>query len=156
VGKQTSEQETPPMPSIPDTLRSTAARCPDREAVVCGQRWTSYREPAEQVESMASRLAAHGLEPGDRALLMSTITDTFVITAYAVLRTGALLVPANPRSGTTGKPKGALFDHHRALWVGNNIGGACGFREDDRVLHVAPLYHAAELAILLWTAPCAG
>ncbi len=228
------------MPTIPDTLRYAAARCPDRDAIVFGHRRTTYRELAEQVESMASRLAAHGLRPGDRALLMSANTDTFIVAAYAVLRTGALLVPANPRyapaelahlitdsgatvvlhapnltdviasavatgldpaaadpvllalgpgstspdlvsestqgsyepvehhplegddavlmytSGTTGRPKGALFDHHRCLWVGNTVIGACGFREGDRVLHVAPLYHAAELGILLWPGTMLG
>ena len=52
-------------------------------------------------------------------------------------------------SGTTGKPKGALFDHHRSMWVGVNCIATCGMRVGDRFLHVAPLYHAAELCIML-------
>lgn len=52
-------------------------------------------------------------------------------------------------SGTTGKPKGALFDHHRSLWVGFVSIGTFGMRIGDRFLHVAPLYHAAELCALL-------
>jgi acyl-CoA synthetase (AMP-forming)/AMP-acid ligase II len=52
-------------------------------------------------------------------------------------------------SGTTGRPKGALFDHHRVLWVAVTMIGACGMRAGDRFLHVAPLYHAAELNIML-------
>jgi acyl-CoA synthetase (AMP-forming)/AMP-acid ligase II len=48
-------------------------------------------------------------------------------------------------SGTTGRPKGALFDHHRSLWVGVNSVLTCGIRAGDRLLLVAPLYHAAEL-----------
>lgn len=225
------------MPSIPETLRYTAARCPDREALVFGARRTTYREMHEQVERAASALVARGLAPGDRALLMSGNSDLFVVAAYAVLRAGGILVPANPRSappelahlladsgadvllhapelsdvvaagvaqtdtapttvlslgsgsgspdlfdasltgqyapvahqpaeaddallmytsGTTGKPKGALFDHHRALWVGITVSGACGFHEADRVLHVAPLYHAAELSMLLWSGTMLG
>jgi acyl-CoA synthetase (AMP-forming)/AMP-acid ligase II len=52
-------------------------------------------------------------------------------------------------SGTTGRPKGALLDHHRILWVGINTCLALGVRDGDRILHVAPMYHAAELAMLV-------
>ena len=52
-------------------------------------------------------------------------------------------------SGTTGTPKGALFDHHRSMWVGVNVIATCGMRVGDRFLHVAPLFHAAELCIML-------
>src|SRR6266852_5190629 len=53
-------------------------------------------------------------------------------------------------SGTTGAPKGALFDHHRALWVAANITGTTGYRDGDRTMHVAPLYHAAQLCLVLF------
>ncbi len=52
-------------------------------------------------------------------------------------------------SGTTGKPKGALFDHHRAWCVTTTMIATLGMRPGDRFLHVAPLYHAAELGIML-------
>jgi fatty-acyl-CoA synthase len=52
-------------------------------------------------------------------------------------------------SGTTGRPKGALFDHHRVMWAGFTFVASCGMRVGDRFLHVAPLYHAAELGIML-------
>jgi fatty-acyl-CoA synthase len=52
-------------------------------------------------------------------------------------------------SGTTGRPKGALFDHHRVMWAGFIFVASCGMRAGDRFLHVAPLYHAAELNIML-------
>lgn len=52
-------------------------------------------------------------------------------------------------SGTTGKPKGALFDHHRTMWVGVGCAVLTGQKAGDRFLHVAPLYHAAELCIML-------
>jgi len=211
------------MPSIPDTLRTTAARCPDREALVFGDTRRSYREFHDEVERTAAALAARAVRPGDRVLLMSPNSDAFAIAAYAVLRTGAILVPANPRSappevahliadsgavavlhapqiadavakgieqsgaspavltlpelaadaahehppvayrpaeaddalllytsGTTGAPKGALFDHHRALWVAASMAGVAGYRDDDRTLHVAPLYHAAQLCLVLF------
>jgi acyl-CoA synthetase (AMP-forming)/AMP-acid ligase II len=52
-------------------------------------------------------------------------------------------------SGTTGRPKGALFDHHRTIWVGISLTSLFGLTEADRLLHVAPLYHAAELTMML-------
>lgn len=52
-------------------------------------------------------------------------------------------------SGTTGRPKGALFDHHRILWVGVNTSIILRTRDGDRILHVAPMYHSAELSMLL-------
>jgi len=50
-------------------------------------------------------------------------------------------------SGTTGRPKGALFDHHRMLWVGISAALTLGLRDGDRILHVAPMYHSAALTI---------
>ncbi|PRZ43948.1 fatty-acyl-CoA synthase/feruloyl-CoA synthase [Antricoccus suffuscus] len=51
-------------------------------------------------------------------------------------------------SGTTGLAKGALFDHHRLLWVGHSV-ASLGTTGADRHLHVAPLYHCAQLVLLL-------
>lgn len=52
-------------------------------------------------------------------------------------------------SGTTGAPKGALFDHHRVMWTAVSMAATCGMTDGDRFLHVAPLYHAAELCVML-------
>ncbi len=52
-------------------------------------------------------------------------------------------------SGTTGKPKGVLLDHHRVLWTALNVSLGVGVHEGDRMLHVAPLYHSAELNLFL-------
>jgi long-chain acyl-CoA synthetase len=54
-------------------------------------------------------------------------------------------------SGTTGQPKGALFDHQRAIKNCIAIVGTLGHRADDRFLHVAPFFHAAQLGICLNT-----
>ncbi|MBK7021707.1 MAG: hypothetical protein IPH38_19475 [Candidatus Microthrix sp.] len=39
-------------------------------------------------------------------------------------------------TGATGKPKGALFDHHRIMWVGVNAIATCGMRV-EAVLHLS-------------------
>ena len=52
-------------------------------------------------------------------------------------------------SGTTGRPKGALFDHHRIIHVGFNCCVFMGINPQNRLLHVAPLFHSAELNLFL-------
>ncbi len=59
-------------------------------------------------------------------------------------------------SGTTGKPKGALFDHHRSIWTAVNCIATFGMKAGDRFLHVAPLYHGAELCIMLTSGTLLG
>jgi fatty-acyl-CoA synthase len=45
-------------------------------------------------------------------------------------------------SGTTGKPKGSLMDHHRAIWAALAQIVSLGLRDGDRYLHIAPMYHS--------------
>jgi fatty-acyl-CoA synthase len=219
------------MVTIPGALAVNARRCPDRLAVVFGERSFTYAKFDGAVNQAAHALAAAGLRKGDRMLLMSGNSDRFILALYAALRLGALVVPVNPvsaapelqhilddsgasllvfgggtqsvvhaadhflagslasppialdpaegyrklcdlaaghpttppgitvaesddalilyTSGTTGRPKGALFDHHRTVWTGLNTSLALGLRDGDRILHVAPMYHAAELAMLV-------
>ncbi|MFE3189422.1 class I adenylate-forming enzyme family protein [Nocardia sp. NPDC059240] len=218
------------MATIGETLRSTAKRVPDREALVFGGSRRTYAQLDAEVDRVAGVLAAQGISKGDRLALMATNSDRFVIVFYAAHRLGAIFVPVNPgsappeldylmrdsgaaalvfdpavapvvrvavdnglpetlrtfaisetegfpdlfamaaaydgppvdvavdesddaqilyTSGTTGSPKGALFDHHRQLWVGMGMMASAGLRDGDRILHVAPLYHAAELCMLI-------
>lgn len=218
------------MPTIASTLRDTAARVPDRIAVLFGDTSYSYAELDTVVDKVAAELTARGLRKGDRIALLAPSSDRFIVAFYAVHRIGAVFVPINPASsapevayivrdsgarllihdpalasvvsavvdgglpddvqvvalgpnpdhddliaaaavrehtavdddvaesddaqilytsGTTGNPKGALFDHHRAMWTAVTMLGTCGIRDADRMLHVAPLYHAAELCLML-------
>ena len=45
-------------------------------------------------------------------------------------------------SGTTGKPKGSLVDHHRAVWAAMSQIVSLGLRDGDRYVHLAPMYHS--------------
>lgn len=52
-------------------------------------------------------------------------------------------------SGTTGKPKGALFDHHRVIHAGINLMAIMSVTSEDTLLHLAPLFHSAELNLFM-------
>ncbi|KQL36371.1 long-chain fatty acid--CoA ligase [Bacillus sp. FJAT-25509] len=52
-------------------------------------------------------------------------------------------------SGTTGQPKGALFDYKRIEKLINGLSAVMGQSCQDRLLHVAPLFHCAQLVIFL-------
>lgn len=51
-------------------------------------------------------------------------------------------------SGTTGKPKGSLMDHHRAVWAAMAQIVSLGLRDGDRYLHIAPMYHSGGMTYL--------
>jgi len=59
-------------------------------------------------------------------------------------------------SGTTGRPKGALFDHHRVIHVGVAMVVHMAINPRDRLLHVAPLFHSAQLNLFLVTGMFVG
>ncbi|WP_064094154.1 class I adenylate-forming enzyme family protein [Rossellomorea aquimaris] len=52
-------------------------------------------------------------------------------------------------SGTTGRPKGALFDHKRIFNVGLTMMISMGINEEEHFLHIAPLFHSAQLNLFL-------
>lgn len=54
-------------------------------------------------------------------------------------------------SGTTGNPKGALFDHQRIFQVNTAFALGTELSASDRLIHAAPLFHAAQLNMYLVT-----
>jgi long-chain acyl-CoA synthetase len=52
-------------------------------------------------------------------------------------------------SGTTGNPKGAVFDHQRVTDVIVSLMGTLGYHSEEKFIHIAPLFHAAQLVICL-------
>ncbi|SHL32352.1 fatty-acyl-CoA synthase [Pseudonocardia thermophila] len=81
--------------SIGDLLRRTARRCPDKLAVVDGDRRVSYAEFDAAVNRCANNLAAAGLVKGDRVALLSHNCWQFAVLAFATARLGVVLVPVN-------------------------------------------------------------
>ncbi|WML57568.1 long-chain fatty acid--CoA ligase [Neobacillus sp. PS2-9] len=52
-------------------------------------------------------------------------------------------------SGTTGRPKGALFTHDQIFKVGISVIINMGIRPHEHILHLAPLFHSAQLNLFL-------
>ncbi|GGE60658.1 acyl-CoA synthetase [Priestia taiwanensis] len=59
-------------------------------------------------------------------------------------------------SGTTGRPKGVLFDHHRVFHVGVSVMAMMMINNEDVMLHVAPLFHCAQLNLFMIPATYVG
>ncbi|MEZ0339270.1 AMP-binding protein [Mycobacterium sp. pV006] len=84
--------------TIGQNLDKTAARFPDREALVevtTGRRWT-YAEFQAATRQLASGLLALGVRRGDRVGLWSPNTAEWTIVQYATARIGVILVTINP------------------------------------------------------------
>lgn len=84
--------------TIPELLRATTKRFPDRDALVYPSmniRWT-YAEFSNQVDKNAAGLLALGIEPGDRVGLWAPNRPEWVVMQYATARIGAILVNINP------------------------------------------------------------
>jgi fatty-acyl-CoA synthase len=81
--------------ALGDLLHRTAARVPDRPALVDGEvRWT-YAELDAATRRTAGALAARGVDRGDRIALVSHNCWQYVVASFALARLGAVLVPVN-------------------------------------------------------------
>lgn len=79
--------------NLGDSLTRSAARHPDHEAVVDGDRRLSYRELDEAVNALAHGLAARGYTKGDSLALLSGNSLEFLLTYYACAKSGLVVVP---------------------------------------------------------------
>lgn len=85
-----------PQTSIWFNLEVNARRYPDKPALVFFDRTLSYHELHEQAERVAAHLQAHGVQTGDRVMLLMQNSPQWVVACYAVARANAVLVPVNP------------------------------------------------------------
>jgi len=81
-------------------IAATLARRGDAIALSCDGRDVSYAELAELSDAVARRLGSLGIGVGDRVVVGLPNSIDLVVTAVAVLRAGAALVPLNPQAAT--------------------------------------------------------
>eukprot|EP01036_Dinobryon_divergens_P041127 gene41127-54489_t len=87
---------TVPATSLWHNLATSAARYPDKPALVFFGRVLSYRDFAEQAERLAGALHALGVKRGDRVILDMQNCPQLVMAHFAILRANAVVVPVNP------------------------------------------------------------
>ncbi|MGZ3580211.1 MAG: class I adenylate-forming enzyme family protein [Syntrophales bacterium] len=85
-------------PDIPifQILRSTAARCPSRIAIIFDAMEVTYSELLTLCERFAAALASLGLKKGDRVAIHLPNCPQCAIAYYAILMNGAIFTPCNP------------------------------------------------------------
>lgn len=78
-----------------DLLRRSAARFPDKTALVFRDRRDTFAELDRAVNRAANGLAARGVAKGDRVALFTHNNRAFVVLRFALARLGAVTTPVN-------------------------------------------------------------
>jgi acyl-CoA synthetase (AMP-forming)/AMP-acid ligase II len=78
--------------SIWAMIAATAARNPDGEAIICGERRLTWREVVAQSAELAAGFAKLGLVPGDRVAVLLGNRIEFVLTMFAAAYAGLVTV----------------------------------------------------------------
>lgn len=81
---------------LPDTLRNTAQKYPDRVALHFMGYEMTFKQLYEAVLKLANYLRELGIEKGDRVAIMLPNTPQAVISFYGVLFAGGVVVETNP------------------------------------------------------------
>jgi acyl-CoA synthetase (AMP-forming)/AMP-acid ligase II len=91
-----------PLEPLTSPLRRAAERFPDKTAVICpeaGGRETSYRWLDEVSSIMAASLAGLGISPGERVALWLKNSLEYILSFYAILKAGGVVVPVSTHYG---------------------------------------------------------
>lgn len=86
----------PPAISLWDSLSVSAKRYPNKTALAFFDSRITYAELESAAARLAARLAALGVQPGDRVLVVMQNCPQLVIAHYAIARANAVVVPVNP------------------------------------------------------------
>jgi len=87
---------------IHNFLENSAAKYPDKVAVIHDDQRTTYAQLNTQATNLATHLQANGITNGHRvALLLENSTD-YITAYYATLKSGAAAAPLNPGLKTDG------------------------------------------------------
>jgi acyl-CoA synthetase (AMP-forming)/AMP-acid ligase II len=91
-----------PLAPLTSPLHHAAEKFPDKTAVICpeaGGRETSYRWLDDASSVMAASLAALGVFPGDRVALWLKNSLEYILSFYAILKTGGVVIPVSTHYG---------------------------------------------------------
>jgi len=105
-------------PQLQDYLEASAARVPDKVALICEASRLTYREIDAEANRFAKALVARGVRRGDRVLILADNSATTVIAFWATLKANAVACPVSPL--VKGPRLGALLEDSRPSAV---VGG---------------------------------
>ena len=80
-----------------EILGRTAARFPDRTAIVAGERRLDYRALDREANRFAHALIRHGLEPGERVGILCGNRPEYAIAYFGIARAGGVSAHLSPR-----------------------------------------------------------
>ncbi len=81
--------------TVGSTLKNTAARYPDKVALICSKDNISYKTFNEEANRFANAIMKLGLVRGDKAILMSTNSIEYLYIWYGLAKAGITMVPMN-------------------------------------------------------------
>lgn len=87
----------PPFETLWHALRHWADETPERIALRQGERSVEYHDLADKAEDYARFLRSTGVQSGDRVIIVGLNIIEWVVAYLAVMRLGAIAVPANNR-----------------------------------------------------------
>ena len=93
-------------------LEESAARWPDKTAIVCGRRRTTFAQLETAANRLAHGLAARGVDRRDRVVIHMGNSVETVVSLFAVLKTGAVFAIVNPSTKT--RKLAHILNHCRA------------------------------------------
>ena len=79
------------VPQLQDFLIESAARLPDKEALVCQDRRLTYAELDRQSNALASALTHRGVRRGDRVVVFADNTVEAAVSFFGVLKANAVV-----------------------------------------------------------------
>ncbi len=85
--------------TIYDMIAGNASLYPDRDAIVCGERRTTFASYRKLCDQYAAGLTHEGLTTGDRIAVAAGSGDDFLVLLGAAAKLGAIVVPVNWRLG---------------------------------------------------------
>ncbi|WP_067068744.1 acyl-CoA synthetase [Carbonactinospora thermoautotrophica] len=121
--------------NIASFLHLSAARHPDRAAIVFGEQVTTYRDLQRRVAALARGLTGLGVGPGDRVAVWMRNHPELIETLFATWRIGAVAVPVNPRA-TVEEVAYQVADSGAAALVHGSDDPAVGGIEQTRLVDV--------------------
>lgn len=85
-----------PKINLIEMFEKTEGKFPNNPALIFAGKTITYREMNVRIERLAKALLQRGVQKGDRISIFMPNSDNWVISFFAILRAGAVVVQTNP------------------------------------------------------------